>query len=244
MEENKVREGLGVASLVIGIISLILSFVVNIFILPLALLGLIFGIVNICQKGHKRFAGIILNLVATVVSFIMMFVMFLILSIFLPVVFIALIALLGSFVTTEDGAKVFTDLVYLSDTNDFMVGTYDCRNITSTSSKNTITIKLNSDNTFEYGPYQDLANNHYSGKYSYSKNTSKSENNKYKYYDLNLNTKDGELMVNGYVTHPNKSADIELGIKFTKNLKREVELKFKNTNENFVCTEVSTSSVN
>lgn len=68
-------EGLGTASLVIGIIALVLSFTCFVLfplfiVIPLALTGLILGIVNKVKKG-KKFAGIILNAVAIFVSIVM-----------------------------------------------------------------------------------------------------------------------------------------------------------------------------
>ena len=57
-EKKKSGEGLGTASLVLGIISLVLSFTCIIFfpiflVIPLALVGLILGIVNKAKKGKK-----------------------------------------------------------------------------------------------------------------------------------------------------------------------------------------------
>lgn len=61
------KEGLGTASMVIGIISLIFAFLISLFIFPLALVGLILGIVNKAQNG-KKVSGIILNGIAMIVS--------------------------------------------------------------------------------------------------------------------------------------------------------------------------------
>ena len=64
---NNKKESLGTASMVIGIISLVLSFIINVAILPLAIVGLILGIVNKAKKG-KQISGIILNSIAIVVA--------------------------------------------------------------------------------------------------------------------------------------------------------------------------------
>ena len=69
------NEGLGTASMVIGIIALVLSFTCFvifplIIVIPLALTGLILGIVNKAKKG-KKFSGIILNAVALFVAGLM-----------------------------------------------------------------------------------------------------------------------------------------------------------------------------
>ncbi len=86
VKSNKpTKEGLGTASLVIGIIALVFSFTCIFFlpifiILPLALVGLILGIVNKAKKG-KKFAGIILNAFALVISIITCIMFFAILGI-------------------------------------------------------------------------------------------------------------------------------------------------------------------
>ena len=69
------NEGLGTASMVIGIIALVLSFTCFVIfplaiVIPLALTGLILGIVNKAKKG-KKFSGIILNAVALFVAGLM-----------------------------------------------------------------------------------------------------------------------------------------------------------------------------
>lgn len=80
------KEGLGTTSMILGIISLILAFIINLFVLPLALAGLIIGIVNKAQNG-KKVSGIILNGIAMIVSVL---------------VFIALIVLLVMVVDDYD----------------------------------------------------------------------------------------------------------------------------------------------
>ena len=73
--EVQKHEGLGTASMVMGIIALVLSFTCFVIfplfiVIPLALVGLILGIVNKVQKG-KKFSGIILNAVAIFVAILM-----------------------------------------------------------------------------------------------------------------------------------------------------------------------------
>ena len=73
-DENKNTEGLGTASMIIGIIALVLSFTCIfilpvIIIFPLALVGFILGIVNKAKKG-KKISGIILNGIALLISIV------------------------------------------------------------------------------------------------------------------------------------------------------------------------------
>lgn len=71
LEKNK--KGLGIASMIIGIITLILSFILSIFILPISITGLILGIVCNTKCGQKV-AGIILNSISIITSILMFFV--------------------------------------------------------------------------------------------------------------------------------------------------------------------------
>lgn len=61
-------------SLIIGIVSMIFAFVVNIYVLPLAIFGLIIGILS-KQKGALKIVGIILNSLAIVCSIVVIFVL-------------------------------------------------------------------------------------------------------------------------------------------------------------------------
>ena len=79
LEKQKRKEGLGTASLIIGIIALVFSFILNILILPLAIIGLILGIVNKVKHG-KKISGIILNSVSIVVSIIVFIILVVVLS--------------------------------------------------------------------------------------------------------------------------------------------------------------------
>jgi len=63
----------GLISMILGIVSVVLSFVLNIFIMPVAVVGLILGIVE-KNKSSKKTAGIILNIVALVLPIIILIV--------------------------------------------------------------------------------------------------------------------------------------------------------------------------
>lgn len=65
------KNGLAIASLVIGIVSLILSLFVNIFVFPLAVIGLVLGLSN-RNKCGIRMAGIILNIISLVISLLIL----------------------------------------------------------------------------------------------------------------------------------------------------------------------------
>ncbi len=63
-------DGKATASLIIGILSVIFSFIFNILALPLPIIGLILGI-NSKGKGGSKTAGIVLNLISFVIIIVM-----------------------------------------------------------------------------------------------------------------------------------------------------------------------------
>lgn len=70
----KKSSGLKIASLVIGIINIVFSFIFNLIMMPLEILGLILGIIH-TVKEKKFCAGIVLNIVAIIISIIMFVIM-------------------------------------------------------------------------------------------------------------------------------------------------------------------------
>ena len=78
-QPEKKKDGCATASLILGIISLILSFILNVLTLPLSLVGLVLGIV--AKKGSKnKIVGIILNSISMVVSIIVFIILVFILK--------------------------------------------------------------------------------------------------------------------------------------------------------------------
>jgi len=64
-------DGYATASLILGIISVILAFILNVLILPLPIVGLICGINSKTKTGSKT-AGIILNIIAFVIVIVIL----------------------------------------------------------------------------------------------------------------------------------------------------------------------------
>ena len=156
-EEKKVKssaDGLGTASMVIGIISLIFSFIFTIFLFPIYLVGLILGIVSKAKHG-KRISGIVLNSLAMVISIIMFF------------VWIAVIVVVAK-EYDNNGITIETENV-----NEVVVGKWDCKETTKIAdkdSKYTLTVKINDDNTFTLGDHEKIEDTYVQGSYSVSDN--------------------------------------------------------------------------
>ena len=71
---EKTQSALGVASMVLGIIAIVISFApfINIVILPLAIIAILFGILTLIRRSVKKsfaISGIILSIFAIVIAF-------------------------------------------------------------------------------------------------------------------------------------------------------------------------------
>ena len=71
---EKRQSALGVASMVLGIIAIVISFApfINIVILPLAIISILFGILTLIRRSVKKsfaISGIILSIIAIVIAF-------------------------------------------------------------------------------------------------------------------------------------------------------------------------------
>ena len=74
IKEEKRQSALGVASMVLGIIAIVISFApfINIVILPLAIIAILFGILTLIRRSVKKsfaISGIILSIIAIVIAF-------------------------------------------------------------------------------------------------------------------------------------------------------------------------------
>ena len=74
IKEEKRQSARGVASMVLGIIAIVISFApfINIVILPLAIISILFGILTLIRRSVKKsfaISGIILSIIAIVIAF-------------------------------------------------------------------------------------------------------------------------------------------------------------------------------
>ncbi|MBQ2639990.1 MAG: zinc-ribbon domain-containing protein [Bacilli bacterium] len=174
-ETKKSNEGLVVASLVIGIIAIIFSAVLNILIVPLAILGLIFGIVGKSSKGKgKKIAGIILNSLALFIAI---------------VVFTIIVVFIVSVVNDSDNVfnNAYKDIVSTAD-EDSIHETWYCKTSSNgviTSTDYTLTLKFEENGKFDWKSYKYPSKNYVYGKYSFIK-PYKLDSNKKRYYVIDL----------------------------------------------------------
>lgn len=162
--EPKKKEGLGTASMVIGIISLVLSFVINILVIPLAIVGLILGIVNKAQKG-KKISGIILNIVAIVLSII----------VFIVALFILAVSI-GNTDEQHNTIERIKDEINKQLTEDDIDGTWKCKSYRGT--EYSIKLELDDDNnTFKCGLKDSFDKNYTKGNYTIESNQNATNTN-------------------------------------------------------------------
>lgn len=180
------NNGLAIASLIIGIVSVFLSFFINIFIFPISITGLILGIVNKNKCGQKV-AGIILNSLSMVIALII-----LIASIFI-------IGFLADF-TEED---------FVSNP---VSGVWNCKSFDGTgeSDEYLITLKLDSNYNFSWSKYEDELDNHVYGTYTYIDENKTNYSGDYSYYMIDLVGE--EFVSNGILQDQEYKSQYEMGI--------------------------------
>lgn len=218
--EIKKKEGLGVASIVLGIISLVLAFLVNIFIIPLALVGLILGIINKAMKG-KKFAGIILNALAIILSVIVFFVILFIMGIGI-----------SEFVNSDEGKdylnKFYNELDRQTSDN-YVEGTWNCKSFDGSGESDNyiVTMKLNEDYTFYWGKYNDDTN-YVTGTYTFTDLEKKNNSGDYAYYNVKLDGED--FYMDGEKQEEEYKSEYEMGITSIAGKKQAVMINPKSYN--------------
>lgn len=151
---NNDKEGLGTASMVIGIISLVLALTVNVIAFPIALVGLILGIVSKAQNG-KKISGIILNIIAMVVGVIVF--------IGLIVLFILFALLVDS---DYDNYDDYGHYAPREEEKEEVIGTWNCKSVEKVLNNDYgLTLTLDNDRKFTIGEYNNTDKNYVKGVY-------------------------------------------------------------------------------
>lgn len=110
---------------------------------------------------------------------------------------------------------VIMSLIYLFDSSSLIEGTWNCYNYGSSNGDYKITLKLNADDSFIYGDYGDLSNNHMGGTYTYKVEKEKTGKDikGYKYFILKLNGSNDDYIVDGLSMNKTLSSEFEIAIK-------------------------------
>lgn len=128
-----------------------------------------------------------------------------VLTVIIIVALIAIISIVGGFILFKKNKEG-------------VIGKYNCKPYSTTGNNNsyTISINLNSDKSFIYGPYKDLKKNHYKGVYTYEKEDK--DVNDMDYYMVTF--KGTELMQEGKVSE-NKDFNSKMEFAIVKGKKKK-----------------------
>ena len=149
--------GLAIASMVLGIIGILFSLIIGPFAFLFPLLGLIFALCS--KKSGFKIAGLVTSIVAFVIEIIIT-----ILSIF---VFSTLFSIFGNYIDDYDYDYDY-DYNY-NYKNETPYGEWECVPYPSYSANpEKTTLNLKYSGRYVYGPSDDLLDNYYSGKFTYT----------------------------------------------------------------------------
>ncbi len=135
----------------------------------------------------------------------------------LPCIFIGMI-FFGAFKIADSiGSEVIEQIgqeIERNESENYVAGVWNCAKGTGSENDRDnfyTTIELNGDLTFQYGPYGDLAKNHYKGIYTFEDEEKKNESGDYSYYMIHFKT--DEFLLDGVKqTENDKLSDMEIGI--------------------------------
>ncbi len=185
-KELKVKEGLGTASLVIGIFAIIFSFIFTLLNLILSITGLILGIVN-KSKGGKKVSGIVLNAIAIFLSIVMFFVYLIVGVGILGAVFSEISNNPDLQKELKEGYETFEREIDRQSSDNYVSGKYNCKTFDgSGEGEYIVKMKLDSDYSFIWSKYQDSARNYVKGTYTFKDLDKKNASGEYSYYSLAL----------------------------------------------------------
>ena len=194
-QSNAAGKGFAIASMSLGIIGIILTFVWGPFAFVLSLLGLIFAIVSKKKCGFKT-AGLITSIVGLALQVIA--------TILIVFFFSTFMAIFADYIDSD----------LYSYKNDNIHGEWTCKPYPSYSysSSEETTLKLNYDGTYIYGPKNSLNNNYYSGEFTYESEYDKNLENYSKgskFYDIDADV--DKFVMNGIsLSTYGKSLDMEM----------------------------------
>ena len=214
-------EGLGIASMVLGIISLVFCIFLNILTLPLSLTGLILGIVNKAKKG-KRISGIILNSISIILSIV----------IFIFIIFLG-ITIIGSVFSDpdiRDRINNFYNELERNSSSNYVEGTYNCKSFSGSGegSNYIVRLELNDNYTFLWGKYNDTKDNYVNGTYTFEDLDKKNGSGDYSYYSITLYH--DNFYENGIKKNTSDKSEYEFGITKKNNKKQGIIMNAKTYN--------------
>lgn len=195
-------------SLILGIVAIVLVLISKPLGAVVAVVGLVFGLIT-KSRDKIRGWGIGLNIAAFFI--------------------LAVIVVSKVLLSPDTLNQLYNELDYSSSDN-YVAGTWNCSNFDGAGAEDdySVTMKLNKDNTFVFGEYGDLSNNHAGGKYTFEDEKEKNENtsNGYKYFILNMNGNSSDYVVDGVDQNRSFDAKFEIGITSVNTKKQAVLMNY------------------
>lgn len=131
-------------------------------------------------------------------------------------------------------------IVFLGGFGNPVSGTYDCKEMNyfsgSLSDNYSVTIELNNNKSFTYGPYNDLKNNRISGSYEYKIKEKENDNNVKESYTVTISGNKNAYVINGESHDAEFTAEIEFGFVKTSG-KKEATVILDNSYDTYYCYE-------
>lgn len=224
--ETQKKEGLGTASMIIGIISLVLSFILGIISFPLSFVGLILGIVNKAKKG-KKISGIVLNAVSLLTGAISF------------IIAIIIIFSIPALLENADGSNFFD--IFLTSLNrtsgNIVYGNWKCKKYSSYTGTATgdyiLELDLNKNNTFIWKSLTSSLNLDIDGTFVATDITStKSDTSGASYYKIELTR--GNINSGSSTANYSNTSNYEMAINYNNGKKRAIMINEKSYNM-YVC---------
>lgn len=222
VEPNKPGNGLAIAGMVLGILSILLSIIIGPFAIIFPLLGLILSLCS--KKSGFKVAGIITSIVGFVIQIIWI----------LIIVFFA--SLFGAIVDEFDDLDIDDDYnyntpyKYASPYGEWTCEPYPANDYKS-DEKTTLDFKYSG--KFIYGPKGDLDNNHYSGTFTYEKEYDKNKD----YTDrefIKVTAPVTEFKMNG-IDQDASNKNLNMEMEFINDYDEAI-IMFDNTANTYKCT--------
>ena len=203
--------------MVIGIISLIFSFIINVFVFPLALVGLILGIVNKAQKG-KKVSGIVLNSIAMIVSIL---------------VLITWIVLLIFVIAEEDN---YNEYIPNHIKQEEIIGTWNCKGIENIiNNEYELNLILENEKKFTIEDHNNPDKNYIKGVYYFEDSDLNNFIQAKNYHLISLNPL--EKYENGELTEKSDDVEDQYQMVITNNNEKKHTVLTDNKNEKaYYCT--------
>lgn len=156
-----------IVSLVIGIITIFAVFIFQFLVIPLSIVGIVFGVIALIENKKNK-VGLILNIISLLIA--------------IP------ITIYYSYIDDYDYDYNYDYNYHYNDTQKNIIGTWNCKSFDGNgeSEDYIVTMILNNENKFQWGKYNDVKDNHVIGTYEFKELYKTNDSNNTNGYSLTL----------------------------------------------------------